>query len=303
MRLQTKEWGARVSPFFYSVAQISPNITDGYRSHDLLGFGGGGWCRTRLGSQEKAITEAIERWSFLYFMGKGIDDAGLNIDKTSNGFAALPVEFGEERCLLHSACEALERYILCALWDRRNVRLKLTSWNNRLPLDFQTVFVDFLPNLVLYEYSFMGHPDQELFAPIKLNWDSIHFVLALKFQPGGGVVCGSACGTNTSSVAERAILEAFSHQRILNAFKAESLPPNGTITDQRLIYFGRSKSAEMKVKDVIQSNIETTEVLPRPDFIFAKNLQGPWQPEVFVTRILVADSLPITDGDHRRFLI
>lgn len=303
VKLQTQEWGKAISPFFYSKAQLSPQISRSYRVNDLLGFGGGGWSRSRLESQEKAITEAIERWAFLFCMENSFDDVGLELDPTSNGFAALPAGLGEDRCFLHSACEAIERYILCSIWEQKNVQLKPLNWRTALSVGFRSVFTDFLDGLVLYEYSFLAHSEQKLFTQVGNNWGSIKFVLALRFQHGGGVVCGSACGIDSLALPERAALEAFNHQRVLNAFKANDLPPGATITDQRLLHFGRNRDAELRVKETIDLNVSTNEVLPRPEFTLVKKLQGPWLPEVMVTRVLVANSLPITEGDQWRFLI
>jgi hypothetical protein len=303
IKLQTQEWGKTISPFFYSMAQLSSQIAGSYRENDLLGFGGGGWSQSRLESQEKAITEAIERWAFRFYTENHSNDCGLELDPTSNGFAALPVELGEDRCFLHSACEAIERYILCAIWEQKNVQLKPLHWQTALGVGFRSVFADFLDALALYEYSFLAHNEQKLFSQVGINWGAIKFVLALRFQPGGGVVCGSACGIDSQALPERATLEAFNHQRVLDAFKANDLPPGATITDQRLLHFGRNRDAELRVKETIDCNVGTTEALPRPEFTLVKKLQGPWLPEVVVTRVLVANSVPITEGNQWRFLI
>ena len=40
-----------------------------------------------------------------------------------------------------------------------------------------------------------------------------------------------------------------------------------------------------------------------PEIIFSKCLDGPWNPEVLVHRVLVKDSKPVTSGGIDRFVI
>ncbi len=300
VRLRTYGYPEDVSPYFwYSLADLSDEITGGYRSGDVLSFCGAGWAASRLLSQEKAIVEAIERWAFRYYSVHDSGSACLDLDSTSNGFAALPASFGPLKVHISSVCEAIERYVLNQIWMGKDVYLE--DCTTYLSPNVLRLFGQSDGSLRLFK-AVLSLNDSGKISQITGATD-LKFVIALFDRSTGGVLPGSACGEDISSVAERAGLEAFNHLVAIKNIENGYAQPSETITDRRLVYFGTSKSAANMVWSVINSCAAGSRQIVEPDLIFMDNLPGPWEPEVHVARAVVDQSPPITEGDETRFLI
>src|SRR5690242_10841536 len=90
VRLESSPYpGIFRTSYWYSLAYLHSGIAKRSEPPDVLTFSGAGWSPNKQESQEKAIVEAVERWAYRSFSSSSPDRAGLSIDPTSNGFAAL----------------------------------------------------------------------------------------------------------------------------------------------------------------------------------------------------------------------
>lgn len=281
------------------MAELSSEIIGNFRVGDVLRFCGGGWHRDRQHSQEKAIVEAIERWAFKNLLDQKADFAGLEWDSTSNGFAAVPSYFGERRAFEHSYCESLERYALNLFWEERRLPLKKVNPTALRP-ELRELFRIFKGHLT-HHHARLAAPNNSVISD--MSADPLHFVLTLFWREDGGVLPGSACGPAFETVIERATLEAFNHMVAVMNIERGDVRPSHTVTDRRLVRFGSDKKTQMEIDEAIQQCEQIHEISIAPSILLARRFCGPWEPEVIVTRVLVANSRPINEGDDSRFFI
>jgi len=277
---------------WYSTAKLHPRWQDPTRKCGVLLFGGGGWSTDKEESQCKAVTEAIERWAFRYYAISHPEEIGFESDPTTNGFAALPAAMGSRPLIRHAYHEALERWALNRFWDEGNI-----SFNEVTPpQDAVSLFGQFKGRVSCYVAALQ---DQ---SPKALRAGTISFCLAIFTNDAGGVVPGSACGDDLAATTMRASLEAYIHARAAANLKGKAPLRQLDITEQRLLHFSTSALAGASVKERLLLS-RTSVPRPTPPIMFSKHLPGPWEPEIRVHRVLVADSKPITCGGIDRFII
>lgn len=295
IRLTTNPIG-NSNEFLYSFATLSEKVTKGFRSSDILKFGGSGWSSDRLISQEKAITEAIERWAFKEYLDNNPEDSGIEIDNTSNGFSALPIHFKIEDAYLHSYCECVERYLLCQFADDKVFKLNsLDSSCSELKLfDLEKgTLTSYVSSIELESKETVGFYRQK----------EIYFVLSLFWLENAGVVVGSACNKDLEQAHKKSLQECYMHLMAALRLKNQILSYQVSITDKRLKNFAESPERSLAIKDRVNSFCNSTKVAKIPKITFIKELPGDWNPEVHVVRILLEGARPLTEGDEWRFLI
>ena len=74
-------------------------------------------------SQEKAKSELIERWAYVECLNQNNMNAGLEIDNSSTGFAALPISFSTREVRGNALAESLERWVLNNIYYQQNIKL------------------------------------------------------------------------------------------------------------------------------------------------------------------------------------
>jgi hypothetical protein len=281
---------------YYSFASLSPKVTKSYRDKDILEFGGSAWSANRLLSQEKAITEAIERWAFKFYLDSNPEYASLHLDPTTNGFSAMPNEFGIEAAFYHSYCECIERYLTGEFADNNEkFNLKLIDYKSIENL----LFLNFPGSLESY-YCKIEIDNNK----INFSKDSIlYFVMSLFWIKDAGVVVGSSCSNNLMNSYQKSQQECYIHLLAANKFKNREVDLNSSITDKRLKNFAEKNELASLIKSRITqySNSVLKPVIPEISFI--KELSGPWNPEVNVVRVLLKNVKSLIEGDECRFLI
>lgn len=299
-KLATTSYQGVDTTFYYSLADLSPGICAGYRSRDVLEFCGAGWSRDRQESQEKAIVEGLERWAFKSLADSRASNAGLEYDSTSNGFAAVPKDLGEESAFRHSLAEAVERFALNCFWGARSLPIRPLDSDVLAP-DVATLFDRFDGRLTHYQ-AVLTIPDDTAIPPA-LRLRPLQFVLSLFWRDKGGVLPGSACHQSVQVAVEKSALEAFNHLNAITRIENRQRCPSRTITDRRLMRFGTDACAADEVRIAIKQCLSRSREIRFPEIVFMNRLYGPWEPEVIVTRAVVGNSPPITEGDEFRFLI
>lgn len=276
---------------WHSRAVLAPNLILRHGSK-VCAQGGSGWDKEKQKSQSKAITEAIERWALFYY-STSPEKAGLDIDNTSTGFAALPEEYGEERLRVNSYCEALERWVLNAIGERPDLRFE------SVPIDdgeLAGLFKEFKGQLYCYRTAFdisdAGFPSSR----------KAFFSICLFKTREGGVLPGSACGVEPDMVMGRAMTEAFMHARAFERLKKHKPADIVDILEQRIVFFGKDPEGFSKISNRLLSG-RSADNFKKPEILFSKRLPGPWDPEISVYRIILTESKPFMDGGVDRFLI
>ncbi|OGR77566.1 MAG: hypothetical protein A2X40_06700 [Elusimicrobia bacterium GWC2_65_9] len=255
---------------------------------------GAGWSSDKEESQCKAVTEAVERWAFRYCSKHSPAEADLDVNPTTDGFAALPATLGEERLFIHAYCEALERWGLSRLWDHGDIAFRRVRPHNDQVLK---LFARFPGQLHCFE------------AIVKLDRSNqtlatqLVFCLCVFETPTGGAIPGSACGAHSQIALERAMLEAYVHVRAFARMKDCNVESFENMIEKRLCFFGNQTRGYAMVKERIQETASPGPINP-PDIAFSKRLDGPWNPEVLVHRVMISgDSRAANDAALERFLI
>lgn len=259
----------------------------------VFGVCGGGWSKDKEQSQCKAITEALERWAYRHHYRFSQKAAALDIDPTSNGFAALPSSFDETQVVINAYSEAMERWILNRIWDQGDLELHNIAVEENKVTRLFGGFKGKLHCLGLkfQERSFNQIPPMETF-----------FRLFIFKTETGGAIPGSACGNNLQSVTERALLETFINVTAFGLMKKRNLSVFDNILEQRLYHFASSDQGYFAVeKRILKPGARP--LSETPAIIFSKRLTGPWEPGVLVHRVVVEGSMPFTAGGIERFVI
>lgn len=279
---------------WYSTARLHPQWEAQSQPFKVMRPCGAGWSSDKEESQSKAVTEAVERWAFRYCTKHSPVEAGLDMNPTTDGFAALPAPLGEERLFIHAYCEALERWTLNRMWDRGDIVFRRVRPNNNRVL---RLFARFPGKLHCFEAAVVldraipGLPMQ------------LVFLLCVFETPSGGAIPGSACGGDPQAVLDHAMLEAYVHIGAFARMKGRPIESFENMIEKRLCFFGNGTRGYAMVKEHIK---ETTSPMPikPPDIEFSRRLGGPWNPEVLVHRVLIAGT---SQTSHRhtleRFLI
>lgn len=284
-------------PFYwYSITKLAPTFNDRFSYRFELPVYGAGWAASKLESQSKAIVEAVERSAHFQYRTRP-SDAALDIDRSTTGFAAAPREFGIEFIFNNGLNEALERWMLNRISDGNPTPFEEIPLS-RVPFRFRILFLNSGGRLRVFRACIRGQSSRFLKA------STIEFVLAVLEMKSGGIIPGSACGGSFPSAVEHAILEVFNHHRKVNRILEgrEQLPPK--ITTQCLWHYRFNKIAALRIvehmKDWSKVGLKS---IDGPDIQFEKELEGPWNPEVRIARVLVENSLPLEEGGLDRLLV
>jgi hypothetical protein len=253
---------------------------------------GSGWDKKKQNSQSKAVTEAVERWA-LCFYAKDPGKAGLEIDGTSTGFAALPEDLGEERVRLNAYCEALERWLLNLIWNEAGISLKEGTVPRGV---FTALFDKYGARAHLY-----GAEINSEAIKIKVS-DRLYFSYCLLRTREGGVLPGSACGKNMRAASDRALAEAYMHLLALDRLKKKSQNDVVDILEKRVVFFGSDPGGFERVVKKLRLTADAVQTVS-PEIAFSKKLSGPWEPEIVVWRVIIKNSRPFLAGGVDRFLI
>jgi hypothetical protein len=276
-----------------STARLHPDCGLSGPQLQVFGACGGGWSKDKEQSQCKAITEALERWAYRHYYRFSQKAAALDIDPTSNGFAALPCSFGETQVVINAYCEAMERWILNRIWDQGNIELhKIAVEENKIT----KLFAGFKGKLHCLGITFQSRNIDQI-----TSMETV-FRLFIFETETGGTIPGSACGNNLQSVTERALLETFINVTAFDLMRKRNLTAFDDILEQRLYHFGNSNQGYSEVEKMILRP-SARPFNETPEVIFSKRLAGPWEPEVLVHRVVLDGSMPFTAGGIGRFVI
>lgn len=276
---------------WHSRAILRPDIKIG-RGSLVFDSCGSGWSASKQESQCRALTEAVERWALAYYR-KFPEKAALDVDGTSTGFAALPSDFNKKDLYENAYCEAVERWILNAVWDAGGIGLLPAGLNNQV---LQGLFKRF-PGRLHGFTTRMPVP-----APSPIGSPMVFFSLCLFETAEGGVVPGSACGLDESKVMDRAMAEAYMHALALSMLKKKVRCEPEDILEKRILYFGGRPTGFSEVKERLAS-APARKKPEIPKVIFFKELEGPWNPEINIVRVVLEGSVPFLCGGEDRFVI
>lgn len=276
---------------WYSIAELHPRWLDPGRKCAELRFGGAGWDGDKENSQCIAVTEAIERWAYRFYSTSRPRDCGLDVDPTTNGFAALPSSMGIQPLIRHAYHEALERWALNRIWDDADFHLRETQPEKQL----LPMFSRFKGRVRCFAATLNGRALESIAA------EPAAFCLCIFFNDRGGAIPGSACAESPSSATKRAMLEAYIHATAFPRLEGKDTS-NMDITEERLLFFAADPGAGAAITEKLRLS-DSFAPQRTPKVVLSKYLPGPWNPEVNVYRVIVEDSNPINSGGVERFVI
>ena len=183
---------------WHSTARLHPKLVLNHPKLLLCRFCGFGWSRDRGESRRKAVVEALERWAYNAYALNAPEKAGVDINDSANGFAAMPSDMGEGLAAVNAYCEALERWVMNSIWYGGDVFFERCAVKGRIPPGvLEQVSVD------RSFYSLKIVPER-----IVANMPAVlNFCLCLLKTADGGVISGSACAAAPGEALLRAVQE------------------------------------------------------------------------------------------------
>jgi hypothetical protein len=223
----------------------------------------------------KAVSEAIERWAFLFSLNdkKNNNKLLLNYNKSTDGFAAMPGLF-LNKVRERSLCEAYERHVIKYWWKHLIPVEKINNYKiNLFENGKSNVYLLKQPNLK--------------FNVILIVWKS----LRLNFQ-----TYGFACRYKLTDAIEAASIELERNVSILNRYYFSNVifdQNTLNINEKRLLYFSQNYGAE-----AFDETIKYTECCKLkhflPKLIVDSSVEGDWSSYAMVHRCLFEDSYEIS---------
>lgn len=276
---------------WYSTAELHPRWMDPARAGAELRFGGAGWSADKENSQSIAVTEALERWAYRFYSTEAPRECGLDLDPTTNGFAALPSAMGLPPLMKHAYHEALERWALNRMWNDAGIQFRETPPDG----DLLPLFSQYKGTLKCFTATLQGQALESIPA------EPVVFCLCVFFNDCGGAIPGSACAESSSHAVRRAMLESYVHTRAFPRLQKKA-PSRMDITEERLLFFAAEPQAGAMVSERLRLS-DSAAPQTTTEVILSKFLPGPWNPEVNVCRVIVKGSEPINSGGVQRFVI
>jgi len=278
---------------WHSTAQLHPKVFSHHAKLVVMGYCGGGWSADKEESQIKAVVEAVERWAFFSYSTDLPEIAGINIDASSNGFAAIPNDMGPKVAIRNAYCEALERWVLDQIWDMEDIPLEQVELQSK-------ILREMLNPLCAESSCFSARIATE--DPGGDPPSVVNFCLCLLKTKLGGAISGAACSNTPELAIERAALEAYVHAVSFERMLKRGLEVFESVIEKKLFHFARMQNGHEIIKGRIEIAAQANLLKP-PQVLFSKNLPGPWEPEISVHRVLLCNSKPMLDGGLERFFI
>jgi len=225
-------------------------------------------------SQEKAKSELIERWAYVsYFQNDGIK-AGLDLDNSSTGFAALPKKFDRESVRQGALCEAIERWVLNLIFYQQNIKLKKSK-----RLGKRTIFQ----------------------TDIDYNNKKYYFTLVLK-KYKKGFLSGAAVSLDKKNSFKSANYELLNHLHKVERWKTgeEERNKENLLEKRTHNYYEDEILAKKYLKKLSECTNNTYKLAT---IIFDQSLPGPWGNTYRVHRILLSDSESIYKGGATKMML
>lgn len=207
----------------------------------------------------KSISELIERWAFHKLLSSNSNIYGMNIDRTSTGFAALPC-WPKKYVRTLALGEALERWAITNWW-LGNVKCTLLKENFGYST-LKILKIDIPESLGFVTITF----GSEFLENKKLNF------------------YGFAYGKNLKLAVKKARVEMMRNRHALMAFQNNLAH---CISDQRLLYFSSEEGAT-HFNSKIKNNIRESAHVPEP--IIDSKIDGEWSQYATVWRCLLPNT-------------
>ena len=225
-------------------------------------------------SQEKAKSELIERCAYIHFFENNGIKAGLELDNSSTGFAALPKRFGEEAVRVGAMSESIERWILNLIFYRQNIKLKRkTHWGKK----------------------------ESYHACVNFKNKKYYFCLVIK-KYKNGFLSGASVSLNKRNSFESASYELLNHWHKVKRWESldEKLNTENLLELRAQNYYQNEILAKKYLEKLSNCTKNTYKL---PEVIFDKALRGSWDTDYFVHRILLSDSEPIYEGGSNKMML
>jgi hypothetical protein len=231
---------------------------------------GTGMSRSPSVARHIAVSEALERWAYSATMSSCFRNKyGLNIDPSSNGFAAFP-GISKRAARDFATLEAVERVILLNWWERKIDGIyQETPWPGISAVAFE----------------------------IKLG----AIVVILVSRIGTGIFAyGHAAGHSIKSALEKALLEARRHEWTTKAWLSKESPTLPTNLFERRSLFFSTDAGYKEFMDRVETPTGTRSV--SLELICDSEIIGPWSRYATVWRTLFRPpSTAFFEADERFF--
>ncbi len=249
---------------YEALVYLKPHYKNAREKSGIYGkCDGSGTDRSEVVAIRKGVAEAIERWAFYSLNAEKKHRAGLNVDPTSTGFAALPC-FPRRAARRFALIEAVERWAITN-W-----------WNGRLParvVDFSTQFDTWAINTPFKDIS------------VRITSQSCNDDLGQTF-----FVYGFSAGNNGTHATRKAIVEMDRNRRaILISGKGDisKLLPS-SVSDQRILFFS-GQSGRKIFLDKINDQFEVA-LIGEPKLMVDTEVVGHWSQYCTVWRCLLENT-------------
>ena len=206
-------WG---QPSFECYAYLSEEFQRREHNHYYGSCEGGGAAPTLLEARHRAISEAIERWCYLYITQKTPElscEYGFDVEPSTTGMAAFPSLFTSSARRI-ALLEAIERWSVTHWWKGDLAASNLPAQKASLP--------------------FCG---VELLTP----FEHATVVILWRTSTHSTTAFGFAAADSVDAAVRKAAVELVRNERILASIPPEAGNLSGSLREQRLQWFSRSE--------------------------------------------------------------
>ena len=249
-------WGkTRVQAVAYLRAELVPKAFVQERVSDQPD--GAGTHKTQQVACHMAISEALERWAVYHCRRpENRDAAGMDLDGSSNGFAAFPGAF-KRQARAAAFRESIERHCLISWWEG-------LLGHRSLPDPLAGVTAIKLDN------PFSRHE-------VALIWTEVHGRYAYAF----------GAGSNQAHAIQRALCELDRTMRLLEVLTPEKMSGHqraGDVFERRIAFFASESGRRRFSKRLGALKVGAS---PKMNLLFDAAVEGPWNRYASVWRTVI----------------
>lgn len=270
-RVQSGEFSVFSQHAYQASAFLKPELIGEKKSAVMFGAADGiGSSEKPAAAQNNAISEALERWAYLDTYRSGEKQKfGFNVDRTSNGMAALPGFAWQARRKARLA--ALERYALIGWWDQQ-----FGCSVHRAPY----------PDVGMVRI----HHGQD-FGEVVVLYHRAH---------SGFMSYGTAAGSTVASAAARAAIELVRCEYVISRHRARgAITPVRDHLERRCLYFSTPEGHAQFLEKVYAKPTKSPMAW---EPLFDGEIRGPWSKWARVWRhAVVMPSYDFLDHDANYF--
>ncbi|MBL7554269.1 MAG: hypothetical protein JNM24_00495 [Bdellovibrionaceae bacterium] len=241
---------------------------------------------------KKGLTEFFEGKAFSEGYKSGISSCQT---ERSDGFAAFPVghdDLHTEKARKNALNEAVERFVWATWWDDTTIGHDSIWIVNAQLASSQKNFIQEMKK---------SHEVEKILA-VRPHFENLYgetLLILVGFLKNGGVVSGGACGSDNTSIMDRALSELFRHGLAAKRLRQGTTKAQ-SFYERRLEYFATVEGQIKFEERLAQAGINKVKL---PPIIIDEMIPHSFSDLFYVHRVLFQNQPPFIGGELERFCI